>query len=302
MSSPPPFDRQGAGRPLVVGEIAYANVLPLFDAWRAAAGVGPGGAPAGVRIVRGDPAALNAALRRGEIDAAPCSSIEYARDPDRYRLLPDLSIAADGPVESVLLFTRRPLGSLGGPERPTVALSPASATSTVLVRLLLAERRVAARFVESRGPALPVPADGRLDAALLIGDEALLAAAHGAARARAAGFEHVYDLGLLWRELTGLPFVFALWIVRLETTERAPAAVARLAADLAAARAAAPARLRALAAREAGRGGLSAEQLLAYWQRIRYDLGARAREGLVAYYRLAARHGVLPAAPPLRFA
>jgi chorismate dehydratase len=289
-------------RPLIVGEIAYANVLPLFDAWRATAGVGPDGSPPGVRIVRGDPATLNAALRTGEIDAAPCSSIEYARDPAGYRLLPDLSITADGPVESVLLFTRRPLGSLDGSGLPAVALSPASATSTVLVRLLFAERHLAARFVESPGAALPVAAEGQLDAALVIGDDALLAAADGAARARAAGFHHVYDLGLLWRELTGLPFVFALWIVRREAAEGAPAAVARLAADLAAARAAVPARLAALAAREQGLSGLSAGQLLAYWQRIRYDLGARACEGLMTYYRLAVRHGLLQAAPPLRFA
>ncbi len=295
-----------APRRLVVGEIAYANVLPLFDAWRAAAGVGPDESPPPVRIVRGEPAALNAALRAGEIDVAPCSSIEYACAPEGYRLLPDLSITADGPVDSVLLFTRRPLAALGRGGRPaTVALSPASATSSALVRLLLAERRVAARFVDGPDAALP-PATGsaqpELDAALVIGDEALRAAADGAALARAAGYDHVYDLGLLWRELTGLPFVFALWIIREDALARAPEAVGRLMADLAAARDAVPARLAGLAAREAGRAGLSAEQLIAYWRRIRYDLDARARAGLVAYYRLAARHALLPAAPPLRFA
>ncbi|HWP34694.1 MAG TPA: MqnA/MqnD/SBP family protein, partial [Thermodesulfobacteriota bacterium] len=160
-----------SGRPLVVGEIAYANVLPLFDAWRAAAGVGADDDPPGVRIVRGDPAALNAALRAGEIDAAPCSSIEYARHPDLYRLLPDLSIAADGPVGSVLLFTRRPLDALAAPGAPPprLALSRASATSSVLLRLLLAERGMRARFVD--GPADGLPPAAGLDGALVIGDE-----------------------------------------------------------------------------------------------------------------------------------
>ncbi len=286
------------GRLLVVGEIAYANVLPLFDAWRAASGVGPDGSPPGVRVVRGEPAALNEALARGEIDLAPCSSIEYARDAEAYRLLPDLSIAADGAVESVLLFARRPLEELAAHgRRPQVALSPASATSNLLLRLILAERGIAADFA----PAALGDAPGA-DAALVIGDDALAAAADGARVARAAGYAQVYDMGLLWRELTGLPFVFALFIVRAETATAEPAAVARLAAALAAAKRAAPARRLDLAAREAGRAGLSAERLAGYWEAIRYDLGARERAGLAAYYRLAARHGLLPAAPPLRFA
>ncbi|HEY8371075.1 MAG TPA: menaquinone biosynthesis protein [Thermodesulfobacteriota bacterium] len=284
-------------RPLVVGEIAYANVVPLFDAWRAAAGVGPDEAPPGVRIVRGEPAALNEALAAGEIDLAPCSSIEYARRPDAYRLLPDLSIAADGAVESVLLFARRPLEALApAGRRPRVALSPASAASNALLRLILAERDIGAEFA----PADMASADGA-DAVLVIGDQALAAAADDARVARAAGYPLVYDLGCLWRDLTGLPFVFALFIVRAETAETRPEAVARIGAALAAAKRAAPARRLELAAREAGRGGLSAERLAAYWSAIRYDLGPREQAGLTAYFRLAARHGLLPAAPPLRF-
>lgn len=283
-------------RPLVVGEIAYANVLPIFDAWRAAAGVGPDGVPSGVRIVRGDPATLNEALRRGEIDLAPCSSIEYARDADAYRLLEDLSIAADGPVESVLVFTRRPLEALGADARLVrVALSPASATSNVLLRLLLAERGIAATFAVNGSAGLAAEAD----ASLVIGDDALAATAGDPASAR---FPHVYDLGRLWRDLTGLPFVFALFIVRAEAVAEMPEAVARVAEGLRAARATAPGRRAALAAREAGRAGLSPARLAAYWETIRYDLGPREQAGLEAYFRLAARHGLLPRVPPLRFA
>lgn len=279
-------------RPLVLGEIAYANVLPLFDAWRAAQGLGPDAAPPGVRVVRGDPASLNEALRRGEVDVAPCSSIEYARDPDAYRLLPDLSIAADGAVQSVLLFARTPLEALGPGAR--VALSPASATSNLLLRLLLVERGLAAEFVTA--PSAALAAGEGLDAALVIGDDALAAAAGGT-----DGFGHVYDLGLLWRDSTGLPFVFALFIVRADAATSHPGLVSRLAAGLVAAKAAAPGRRAALAEREAGRAGLSPARLAAYWETIRYDLGPRERAGLEAYYRLAARHGLLPAVPPLRF-
>jgi chorismate dehydratase len=285
---------------LVVGEIAYANVVPLFDAWRAASGVGPDGDPAGVRIVRGDPASLNAALRRGEIDAAPCSSIEYAQGAARYRLLPDLAIASDGAVESVLLFARGRLGALSAGRPPVVALSPASATSNALVRVLLAERGLRARFVDAAGPSLAA-APAEADAAVVIGDEALLAAAEDAAAGRAAGFPHVYDLGALWREATGLPFVFGLWIVRDAVAVRTPAEVGRLAAALASAKRAAVARLPGLAPREAARTGLPADRLLAYWRRLGYDLGPREQAGLTTFFRLAARHGLLGAAPALRF-
>jgi chorismate dehydratase len=285
---------------LVVGEIAYANVVPLFDAWRAASHVGPDGDPPGVRIVRGDPASLNAALRRGEIDAAPGSSIEYARDAARYRLLPDLAIASDGEVESVLLFTRRPLEALSAGRAPLVALSPASATSNALVRVLLAERGLRARFLDAAGPSLAA-APGGADAAVVIGDEALLAAADDAAVARAAGFPLVYDLGALWREATGLPFVFGLWIVPEAVAWRAPAEVGRLAASLVSAKRAAPARLPGLAPREAARTGLPAARLLAYWRRLGYDLGPREQAGLTTFFRLAVRHGLLEAAPDLRF-
>jgi chorismate dehydratase len=301
---------------LRVGEIAYANVVPLFDAWRALAGVGPGASPPGVSIVRGDPATLNAALRAGEIDLAPCSSIEYARDAGRYRLLPDLSIAADGPVESVLLFLRRPLAALvagaAAGRRPVVALSPASATSNVLVQVLLAGRGVEATYVpgsavlgdagiRTHPASTEPPIATEADAAVAIGDAALLAAADDAARARAAGFPHVVDLGTLWRETSGHPFVFALWTIRDAAVAAHGGAVERLAADLIAAKAAARGRLAALAPREAARTGLPAPRLLRYWERLSYDLGPREQAGLLAYYGLAAREGFIPEVPPLRF-
>ena len=93
-------------QPLRIGEIGYANLTPIFQTLRSMVSPGP------FRFIRGTPARLNALLAEGKIDLGPVSSIEYARDPKSYWILPQLSISAIGTVESILLFARRPLGDL----------------------------------------------------------------------------------------------------------------------------------------------------------------------------------------------
>ena len=113
---------------LRVGHIAYANCVPFFHHLRDCGFSG--------EIVPGVPAALNAQLASGAIDLAPSSSFEYARNWQHYRLLPDLSISACGPVRSVLLFAPRPPAQLAGAE---IVLSAESATSVNLLQVLLRE-------------------------------------------------------------------------------------------------------------------------------------------------------------------
>ena len=140
-------------------------------------------------------------LLAGEIDVAPISSIEYARNAGKLRLLPRLCVSTEGAVDSIQLITRKPLEQVR-----SVAITPESATSVVLTRVLLGEVDL-------------VPLDQPADATMLIGDAAL----HSA-------FEDPtphYDLGRLWQERTGLPMVFAVWACRdgidrgLEELERA---------------------------------------------------------------------------------
>src|ERR687892_12967 len=138
-----------------------------------------------VEEVVGVPTELNEALLDGEIDVAPISSIEYARNADRLRLLPRLCVSSEGAVDSIQLVSRIPLEQVR-----TIAVTPESATSVVLTKVLLPE-------------AVHVPLGEDADAKLLIGDAALKSA-----------FEDPtphYDLGRLWLERTGLPMVFAVW-------------------------------------------------------------------------------------------
>src|SRR5437773_9640524 len=157
-----------------LGRISYVNMAPVFYRLEAE-----------VEEVQGVPTELNGRLLAGELDVAPISSIEYARNADRLRLLPRLCVGSQGAVDSIQLVSRKPLEQVR-----SVAVTPESATSVVLTKVLLPE-------------AEHVPLGEQAEATLLIGDAALKSA-----------FEDPtphHDLGRLWRERTGLPMVFAVW-------------------------------------------------------------------------------------------
>src|ERR671935_1748076 len=138
-----------------------------------------------VEELQGVPTELNRRLLDGKLDLAPISSIEYARHAHRLRLLPRLCVSSEGAVDSIQLVASKPLEQVR-----RVAVTPESATSVVLTKVLLPE-------------AEHVPLGEEADARLLIGDAALKSA-----------FEDPtphFDLGRLWLERTGLPMVFAVW-------------------------------------------------------------------------------------------
>src|SRR5712691_3619206 len=80
----------------------------------------------------GVPTQLNARLLGGELDVAPISSIEYARHADRLRIMPRLCVSSEGAIDSIQLISRLPLEAVR-----TVAVTPESATSVVLTKVLL---------------------------------------------------------------------------------------------------------------------------------------------------------------------
>jgi chorismate dehydratase len=130
------------------------------------------------------------------------SSLEYLRTPI-YRIVDGVSIAANGPVYSVVVAHQAPLRKI-----ESIELDPASETSVVLLKLLLKEKKLVAQIGprETKRPGGP-------QAKLLIGDQAIRF------RAEQGGKFKYWDLAETWREITGLPFVFALWLIRPEVTE-----------------------------------------------------------------------------------
>jgi chorismate dehydratase len=241
-----------------------------------------------VELVRGVPSVLNRALAAGEIDAAPCSSIEYARHAGEYRLLPAHAIGSVGAVHSILLESAGPVASLDG---AVIAVPTASATSVVLLRALLEIRLgLRPRLDWFDQVADPDPVTQGAAAALRIGDVAL--------RRSAPAGRLVVDLGAEWTAWTGLPFAFAVWQVRRDT---GPAKVRDLVRLLHRSRAYFDAHTQDLAARHAQSFGVPADRLLHYWASLHFDLDDAMVRGLLRFYELAAELGEAPPATRLDF-
>jgi chorismate dehydratase len=273
--------RQPGPSSLRLGHIVYSNCFPvharLLD--RPAAG--------DPEVVEGVPSLLNGLLDRGEIDVAPCSSIEYARHADRYRILPELVIGSRGAVHSILLIGDRPPEELSG---LPVALPSASATSVVLLRVLLRVRWGAAPRFFWFDQAREDPFRRGAAAALFIGDVALRPDLYPARRERR-------DLGAEWWDETGLPFAFAVW----QAGGGDPAALRELHRLLLASRRYGAEHRAELAARHAARFGFPAPVLDRYWRDLSFQLDAAMLEGLTTFYRLAAEIGELASAPEVRW-
>lgn len=268
---------------LRIGHIDYLNCVPFFHHFSAA--------DAGDRIVAGTPAELNAMLARGEIDLCPASSFEYGQRWSDYLLLPDLSISSLGAVKSVLLFSSRPLTDLA---KVPIAITGESSTSVHLLQILLREHFGfdSPHLYRPECSVEEIVASGGVG--LLIGDRAL-----SAARAGATSF--VYDLGELWSSFSGLPFVFALWIVRQDVVKAQKGEVARFQNRLQKSLGRAMADLPALAGQVACSSCLNPKELLNYWQSMSYELSEAHQQGLKLFFQLAVKYQFLKSLPELNF-
>jgi chorismate dehydratase len=269
-------------RMLRIGCVKYLNALPLIRGW-------PG------EVDFNHPSALCPRLANGELDVALVSSFEFLRNP-LYRIVDDISISSDGPVYSVVLAHCGELSDI-----QEIELDPASQTSINLLRCLFAElglnpqlgsgpkafeARVGSPPQDGFAVAnLPTPHSARL----IIGDQAI------AFRQRHAGEFQFWDLGEQWKKLTGLPFVYALWLIRPEVVDAKSVAQ----------------RLRALRdenvtnlddlVSDSIAGGVErdsrsmAEFLMQYYgEHLRFSFGEAEKQGLEHFAHLCVRHGVLP--------
>jgi chorismate dehydratase len=268
-----------------IGEITYANCVPIFAALRKMA------QGSEYIFVRGEPSELNRMLYKGEIDLSPSSSFEYALHPGEYLLAPGLSISSEREVKSVLLFSRYPIEAL---HEKTVLLSSASASSNALIQILLNKQfghRCSYHLDDSGDSGLRHDGDARL----MIGNPALKAHLEG------EGEEYVYDLSLLWKEFTGLPFVFALWIIRRDAVRRMPGEIFRLVQGLYKAKDYAALHFSELAGDFETIMEIPKDELVRYWETISYDLDELKIKSLRLYYDYAEELGLIPQSPPLEF-
>lgn len=262
---------------LTLGYISYLNCVPFFGRIKEQGFVG--------RLVPGVPSELNRMLQAGEIDASPSSSFEYARNWRDYLLLPGHSISSIGSIASVLLFSPVSPQHLGGVE---IALTGESATSVNLLEILLRDYYGLSHVVTKTSGGSVEELVRKGTPALLIGDRALKLAA-----AVPAGVK-TYDLGALWHQHSGLPFVFALWMVRRASLPRHRSALQKLAGQLLCARREVLQQPHDFAAVAAQETGLAPEEIVNYWNTISYDLEDDHLRGLRLFFQRCYQHGLLP--------
>lgn len=239
-----------------IGTVGYLNARPLSDHVSVDRHT----------LVLAHPAEVARMLREREVDVALVPVAAVLGDPE-LRVVPQVCVGSNGPVHSVVLVAETP------PEAWTrVVLDGVSRTSVVLAQLLLKHGPLAERVppnveIVLGAPNSALPLVKKTVAGLVIGDQA-----------RTVSFAVRIDLAEVWREWTGLPFVFAVWAGRPDLD---PSVVAHLV--------------------EAGRVGLaevatrySGADLEYLTRNIRHVLDDAALMGLRRFGALAYRAGLLP--------
>ena len=260
--------------PLRLGAVSYLNTKPLV--------YGLDAHPDQFEVRFDVPSKCATLLHEGKVDLGLIPAIEYLHGHD-YHIVPDVSIASDGPVATVAVFTRKPIAQV-----KSLALDLSSRTSVALTRVLCAKQwRIEPSFTPAE-PDLEAMLS-RADAALVIGDPAfeIDPSKRGVTK---------IDLGVEWQAMTGLPFVYAMWVGRRGVASPAQCRALQLARDNGLAHL--PAIARDVAG---GDPGLERRSLEYLRDNLRYGLGPGEAAGLRRFHELAVEIGLVPALQPLRF-
>lgn len=266
----PAADDHRRSRPRV-GHIQFLNCLPLY--W----GLARTGELLNFELIKDTPEKLSEQLVRGDLDIGPITLVEFLRNADDLVALSDIAVGCDGPVMSCVIVSQVPLEGLDGAR---VALGSTSRTSVRLAQLLLAEQYDIAPDYYTCPPDLGVMMQ-EADAAVLIGDAALRASLHDAPR---LGLQ-VYDLGQMWKDWTGLPFVFAVWAVRRDYLEREPEIVHKVHQAFLASRDLSLEEVGKVAELAARWETFDAELLERYFTTLDFRLGGAQLEGIAEFAR-----------------
>ncbi len=250
-----------------IGMVNYINTAPIYEVWKTSV---QGDA---YQVIEEPPSTLNRMLAAGEIDLGFVSSIEYAFHPSKYRILADLSISASGPVGSVFLFSEVPVGELTD---AVILLSNQSETSVCLLKIILEEfYSLKPRYFSD---AITDKNCMKSKAVMAIGDDALRLAASGR-------FPFRLDLGEIWYNHVGLPFVFSVCAVREDFYLEEPELVHAIHGELLRCRDEGQKKLRTICQSVAPRIPMELEKCYAYLTALEYDLGGKKILALEKFFQ-----------------
>jgi len=258
-----------------IGCVSFLNARPLIDRLDARPDID----------LRFDvPSRLLADLEAGHVDLALCPVIDYQRSARPLAIVPVGGIGCDGPTLTVRLFSRSPLADVR-----RIAADTDSHTSVALASIVMRhqlQRDVAIDDFDARR--MPDDPDARPEAMLLIGDKVVTAAPPPDA------YPHTLDLGAAWKQLTDLPFVFAVWMARPQTE------LGDVPERLDDCRRANARRIDAIAREHAPPLGWPVDLARQYLgERLRYDVGPRQLQAMQLFWQRAARMGLTGPPRPL---
>jgi chorismate dehydratase len=292
-TDPPHSSAHPLPRAQALGCVSFLNSKPLIDALVH----GPLGAAAAVHFAV--PSQLLPLIESGTVATALMSVVDYQLAREDLLLIPAGMIGCDGHTFTVRIFSRVPPNQITALHGDTD-----SHTSVLLGQLILRERYgVAVPMVPLHaregihlGGATGGATRAEPEAILLIGDKVVNACPS------AETYPYQLDLGDEWKQLTGLPFVFAMWMMRRDVALRDPAAAREVATLLARARELGTQRTGHLLDRYAGEKGWPRDLARQYFtEYLRYEVTPRAREGLALFFEKAARLGLLPIRREVRY-
>ncbi len=269
---------------LVMGKIDYINASPVYY------GLDNGLLPDWAAMVEGPPAVLNKMIKNGEIQLSPVSAAFYALNHRELLVLPDLSISCNGTVLSVILASHYPVEDLDG---RTVVFTADSATAVNLMKLVFSKNRISPRLVTRKIYHMAsVPQDA--DAVLVIGDAALT-------QPWETRFRYRIDLGELWKAMTGLPFVFALWVVRKSFADLHPDMVAEMSSLFLKSRTSGDASMDIIIQAGAVKLGLDQDVVRRYYDFLFCDLDPPKIKAAENFFSSLHQHGLLSEPVKLEF-
>lgn len=247
---------------LKIGDICYLNTLPLRM----------GLACLGFKeVFLGTPTEVNEALLKRRIDISPVSSVFYLEHQEKLLALRDICIGSEGEVRSVILVSRYPLEKL---DKKVISLTRASATSRRLLQIIFKEKDLSPIFTDGE---FEMFKKREVDASLLIGDAALHAYLNYSWKRNF----YLYDLGREWRNLTGKPMVYALWVVRRELANFKPYEVEKVSRVLFQALNEGLSHLDLVVKKASEISGISEEQLRSYYKALNYYFSENFLSGLI---------------------
>ncbi|MBI1371950.1 MAG: hypothetical protein GC159_04205 [Phycisphaera sp.] len=241
-----------------VGCVSFLNAKPLVDGLDDRDDLS---------IVYDVPSRLLSYLLAGDVDVALCPVIDFQCSPQPLRIVPVGGIGCDGETHTVRLFSRVPFKQI-----QRVRIDADSHTSIVLMHVVLAD--LYGVRVQTVAPSEPL--DGEVDAMLLIGDKVVTAAPSD------ADYPHQLDLGESWKRCTGMPFVFATWMTRVDTD------LGTLPGVLDAQRRANASRIDQIVARNAGGLGWPGDLAQRYLgELLKYEVGDRELKAIERFWNRA---------------